>query len=70
MFGKELHKKEDRKMKNIINFFTSTFLTTVVYYLGGIDTALKTLLILIQIIIQLFLIMTDFVILVQNIKII
>ena len=34
-------------MKNIINFFTSTFLTTIVYYLGGLDTALKTLLILI-----------------------
>lgn len=34
-------------MKNIINFFTSTLLTTVVYFLGGLDTALKTLLILI-----------------------
>lgn len=35
------------KMKNIINFITSTFLTTVVYYLGGLDIALKTLLIMI-----------------------
>ena len=34
-------------MKNIINFITSTFLTTVVYYLGGLDIALKTLLIMI-----------------------
>ena len=34
-------------MKNIITFFTNTFLTTIVYYLGGLDTALKTLLILI-----------------------
>jgi len=34
-------------MKNIINFFTSTLLTAVVYFLGGLDTALKTLLILI-----------------------
>lgn len=33
-------------MKHIYNFFTSTFLTTVVYYLGGLDAALKTLLIL------------------------
>lgn len=33
-------------MKNIINFFTSTCLTTVVYYLGGLDAALKTLLVL------------------------
>jgi len=33
-------------MKQIINFFTSTVLTTVVYYLGGLDTALKTLLVL------------------------
>lgn len=34
-------------MKNIINFITSTFLTTVVYYLGGLDIDLKTLLIMI-----------------------
>ena len=34
-------------MKNIIKFFTSTLLTTVVYFLGGLDTAFKTLLILI-----------------------
>jgi toxin secretion/phage lysis holin len=34
-------------MKNIINFFTSTLLTTVVYFLGGLDIALKTLLIFI-----------------------
>lgn len=34
-------------MKNIFNFIISTVLTTVVYYLGGMDTALKTLLILI-----------------------
>ena len=34
-------------MKNIIKFITSTFLTTVVYYLGGLDIALKTLLIMI-----------------------
>lgn len=33
-------------MKHIYNFFTSTFLTTVVYYLGGLDAALKTLLVL------------------------
>ena len=33
------------KMKNIINFITSTLLTTVVYFLGGLDIALKTLLI-------------------------
>ena len=33
-------------MKYIYNFFTSTFLTTVVYYLGGLDAALKTLLVL------------------------
>ena len=32
-------------MKNIINFVTSTLLTTVVYFLGGLDIALKTLLI-------------------------
>jgi toxin secretion/phage lysis holin len=35
------------KMKNIINFITSTLLTTVVYFLGGLDIALKTLLIFI-----------------------
>lgn len=34
-------------MKNIINFITSTLLTTVVYFLGGLDIALKTLLIFI-----------------------
>jgi toxin secretion/phage lysis holin len=34
-------------MKNVINFVTGTLLTTVVYFLGGLDTALKTLLILI-----------------------
>lgn len=34
-------------MRKIINFFTGTFLTTIVYYLGGLDTALKTLLIMI-----------------------
>ena len=34
-------------MKSIINFCTSTLLTTVVYFLGGLDIALKTLLILI-----------------------
>ena len=32
-------------MKNIINFITSTLLTTVVYFLGGLDIALKTLLV-------------------------
>lgn len=32
-------------MKNLINFVTSTLLTTVVYFLGGLDIALKTLLI-------------------------
>lgn len=32
-------------MKNIINFVTSTVLTTVVYFLGGLDIALKTLLV-------------------------
>lgn len=34
-------------MKNIINFITSTLLTTVVYFLGGLDIALKTLLVFI-----------------------
>lgn len=34
-------------MKNVINYITSTLLTTVVYFLGGFDTALKTLLIII-----------------------
>lgn len=33
-------------MKQIINFFSSTVLTTVVYYLGGLDAALKALLVL------------------------
>ena len=32
-------------MKNLINFVTSTLLTTVVYFLVGLDIALKTLLI-------------------------
>ena len=34
-------------MKYIINFLTSTVLTTVLYFLGGWDMALKTLLIII-----------------------
>lgn len=34
-------------MKYVINFFTSTVLTTVLYFLGGWDMALKTLLIII-----------------------
>ena len=33
-------------MKTIINYLSSTILTTIVYYLGGLDMALKTLLIL------------------------
>ena len=33
-------------MKAIINYVSSTILTTIVYYLGGLDMALKTLLIL------------------------
>ncbi len=33
-------------MKTVINYVTSTILTTIVYYLGGLDMALKTLLIL------------------------
>ena len=33
-------------MKTIINYIASTLLTTIVYYLGGLDMALKTLLIL------------------------
>ena len=33
-------------MKNTINYVISTILTTIIYYLGGLDTALKTLLIL------------------------
>ena len=33
-------------MKTIINFISSTLLTTIIYYLGGLDMALKTLLIL------------------------
>lgn len=32
-------------MKNLFNFITSTLLTSVVYFLGGLDIALKTLLI-------------------------
>lgn len=34
-------------MKSIFNFITGTLLTTVVYFLGGLDVALKTLLIFI-----------------------
>lgn len=34
-------------MKYMFNFFTSTVLTTVLYFLGGWDMALKTLLIII-----------------------
>lgn len=34
-------------MKNIINFFTSTVLTTVLYFLGGWDMALQALLLII-----------------------
>ena len=34
-------------MRYIFNFITGTLLTTVVYYLGGLDTALQTLLIMI-----------------------
>ena len=34
-------------MKAIINWITGTLLTTVVYFLGGLDIALKTLLIMI-----------------------
>ncbi len=33
-------------MKTIINFISSSVLTTIIYYLGGLDMALKTLLIL------------------------
>ena len=33
-------------MKGIINYRSSTILTTIIYYLGGLDTAMKTLLIL------------------------
>ena len=33
-------------MKTIIYYISSTILTTIVYYLGGLDMALKTLLIL------------------------
>ena len=33
-------------MKTIINYISSTILTTIDYYLGGLDMALKTLLIL------------------------
>ena len=33
-------------MKTTLNYVISTILTTVVYYLGGMDTAMKTLLIL------------------------
>ena len=48
MHGIEQHKrKEEKRMKNLINFITSTLLTTVVYFLGGLDIALKTLLIFI-----------------------
>ena len=34
-------------MKYMFNFFRSTVLTTVLYFLGGLDMALKTLLIII-----------------------
>ena len=34
-------------MKSIFNFITGTVLTTVVYFLGGLDVALKTLLVFI-----------------------
>ena len=34
-------------MKNIFNFITGTLLTTVVYFLEGLDVALKTLLVFI-----------------------
>lgn len=34
-------------MRYVFNFITGTLLTTVVYYLGGLDTALQTLLIMI-----------------------
>ena len=34
-------------MKNLINFVTGTVLTNIVYFLGGLDLALQTLLILI-----------------------
>lgn len=34
-------------MKNFINFMTGTFLTTIVYFLGGWDIALQTLVIVI-----------------------
>ena len=48
MRGIEQHKrKEEKRMKNLINFITSTLLTTVVYFLGGLDIALKTLLVFI-----------------------
>jgi len=33
-------------MKITINYISSTILTTIIYYLGGLDTAMKTLLIL------------------------
>lgn len=33
-------------MKVTINYISSTILTTIIYYLGGLDTAMKTLLIL------------------------
>jgi toxin secretion/phage lysis holin len=45
MYGKETHRRRE-KMKTIINYISSTILTTIVYYLGGLDMALKTLLIL------------------------
>lgn len=35
-------------MKTIINFITGTLLTTIVYFLGGWDVALQTLLIMIS----------------------
>lgn len=33
-------------MKTVFNFISGTVLTTIVYYLGGFDTALQTLLIM------------------------
>lgn len=36
-----------KEMKYVLNFFTSTVLTTVLYFLGGWDMALQTLLIII-----------------------
>jgi toxin secretion/phage lysis holin len=43
----EKNKIGGKIMKYMFNFFTSTVLTTVLYFLGGWDMALKTLLIII-----------------------